>query len=131
MEEILFTRAPLDESVLRSGLEDEECGAFVSFAGIVRRREGEQALESIVYEAYESMAERRLREILERAHSRWGAFHARIAHRLGEVRVGESSVWIGVAAGHRAEAFELCRHLIDELKADVPIWKAEHRPRQS
>ena len=131
MDEILFTRDLLDEEALRAGLQDEEFGAFVSFAGIVRRTEGEQELSSIEYEAYESMAAKRLREILQQAEARWPRFRARVAHRLGRVPVGEASIWIGVAAGHRAEAFELCRHLIDELKAGVPIWKAEHHPRQS
>jgi molybdopterin synthase catalytic subunit len=32
---------------------------------------------------------------------------------------------IAVAAPHRAEAFEACRHAIDALKRSVPIWKKE------
>lgn len=131
MDEILFTSEPLDEARLRTGLEDDEIGAVVSFAGLVRRMEGEQELSAIEYEAYESMAERKLRAILEQARQRWPAFRARIAHRVGPVAVGEASVWIGVASAHRAEAFEICRHLIDQLKASVPIWKAEHHPRRS
>jgi molybdopterin synthase catalytic subunit len=76
------------------------------------------------------MAERAIAAILESAHARWPRFSAVVAHRTGVVPVGETSVWIAVAAGHRAEAFEVARHLIDEVKASVPIWKREHLPEE-
>jgi molybdopterin synthase catalytic subunit len=47
-------------------------------------------------------------------------------HRLGELGLGELAVWVGVASGHRAEAFAACRYIIDEVKHRVPIWKKEH-----
>jgi molybdopterin synthase catalytic subunit len=46
--------------------------------------------------------------------------------RFGELSVGDVSVAIAVSAQHRAEAFEACRHAIERLKEDVPIWKKEH-----
>ena len=46
-------------------------------------------------------------------------------HRTGHLRVGELAVWVGVTAGHRAAAFDACRHIIDEVMARVPIWKKE------
>jgi molybdopterin synthase catalytic subunit len=48
-----------------------------------------------------------------------------VGHRLGEVKVGEASVVIAVSCPHRAEAFDACEFLIDELKKSVPIWKRE------
>ena len=48
-----------------------------------------------------------------------------LAHRLGTVPLGETSVAVAVSTPHRAEAFEACRFAIDELKARVPIWKRE------
>jgi hypothetical protein len=50
----------------------------------------------------------------------------RIVHRLGRLQIGESSVYIAVAAAHRAAAFDACRWLIDTLKTMVPIWKKEY-----
>jgi len=46
-------------------------------------------------------------------------------HRLGEVPRGEPSIAVVAAAGHRAEAFEACRWVIDEAKRRLPIWKKE------
>ena len=49
-----------------------------------------------------------------------------MVHRTGVVPVGEASVAIAVSAGHRGEAFDACRWLIDRLKEIVPVWKKEH-----
>jgi molybdopterin synthase catalytic subunit len=49
-----------------------------------------------------------------------------IAHRIGVVEIGETSVAITISAAHRGEAFEACRFAIDRLKEVVPIWKKEH-----
>ncbi len=48
-----------------------------------------------------------------------------IVHRIGPVRITESSVIIAVSAAHRADAFEACRFAIEEIKKSVPIWKKE------
>ena len=127
-DRVILQAERLDEATLRAELGGEEWGAVVTFAGVVRRTEGDARLRAIDYEAYAGMADKLLAQLLEEAHARWGEFEATVAHRTGEVAVGEPSVWIGVAAGHRAEAFEVARYLIDELKARVPIWKREHLP---
>ena len=128
VDELILCEEPLDEASLRARVGGEEDGAVVSFAGVVRRREGETSLRGIDYEAYAPMARKALEKILAEGHERWGPFQAVVAHRTGEVAVGESSVVIVVATGHRGEAFTICRWLIDELKARVPIWKREHLP---
>lgn len=125
---VLLTREALRPGPLAEGLAGEEDGALVTFSGIVRRREGDLRLRAIDYQAYESMAARQIEMLLADARRRWGVFSAVVAHRTGEVPVGEASVWIGVAAAHRGPAFEVARFLIDELKARVPIWKRAHLP---
>ncbi|MCA9295977.1 MAG: molybdenum cofactor biosynthesis protein MoaE [Phycisphaerales bacterium] len=77
------------------------------------------------YDAYAEMAVARLRELAAQAMSTHGALAVRIHHAIGDVPVGAASVLVQVAAGHRAEAFDACRFLIDALKKDVPIWKQE------
>ena len=77
------------------------------------------------YEAYRPLAERVLRELAEAAVGRFGCRAVRIHHAVCEVPPGEASVLVQVACGHRAEAFDACRFLIDELKAKAPIWKRQ------
>jgi molybdopterin synthase catalytic subunit len=48
-----------------------------------------------------------------------------LIHRVGDLKLGESSVLVVVSAPHRPEAFEAARFGIDALKATVPIWKRE------
>jgi molybdopterin converting factor subunit 1 len=102
-------------------------GAVVSFAGTVRERTGEHRVLRLEYEAYAEMAEATLRRIGEEIAARWPAARAAILHRVGALEVGEVSVAIAVASPHRADAFDGCRHAIERLKEDAPIWKREVR----
>lgn len=102
---------------------DPEAGALVTFSGIVREKEGEATLTHLHYEHYERMAEKEIAKLFESAREKWPVHRLAIFHRTGLVAVGEASVIVAVSAGHRAEAFEAARFLIDELKKSVPIWK--------
>jgi len=106
-------------------LEDLSCGGLCVFEGRVRTHNEGKAVLSLAYECYEPMALRQLARLREEAVRRWDLGRAVLAHRLGAIPIGEAAVWIGVAAAHRAEAFEACRFLIDEVKLKVPIWKRE------
>jgi molybdopterin synthase catalytic subunit len=102
-------------------------GAVVGFLGTVRDRTGEHEVLALEYEAYVEMAERFLRMIGDEIADRWPGARAAIVHRIGRLEVGEASVAIAVASPHRADAFDGCRHAIERLKQDVPIWKKEVR----
>ncbi len=81
---------------------------------------------SVSYDAFIPLAEAALREICEEARVRWGQTLAfTVLHRTGTLQIGETSVLIAVNSAHRAEAFEACRHVIEEIKVRVPIWKKE------
>ena len=80
---------------------------------------------SLRYEVYEEMAQKVMGYIFEEAVKRFPITRARVAHRLGEVPVGATSVLVVVAAAHRGPAFEACRFLLDRLKNEVPIFKRE------
>ncbi len=107
---------------------DPEAGALVTFSGIVRATEGDRTIPHLDYEAFESMALKEMQRLTAAAHARWPLRRIGLVHRFGPVAVGEPSVIVAVSAGHRAEAFEAARFLIDELKKSVPIWKSEPPP---
>lgn len=71
------------------------------------------------------MAKREIHNIIKRARERWDLRHVAISHRIGVVPTTESSVEIAISSSHRREALEACQFAIDELKAQVPIWKKE------
>lgn len=104
-----------------------ECGAECIFLGRTRAESHPThgSLERLTYEAYEPMAKSILTQLARDAVATHGCAAVRIHHAVGEVPLGEASVLIQVAAGHRAEAFAACRMLIDRLKKEAPIWKCE------
>jgi molybdopterin synthase catalytic subunit len=106
-------------------LEDNSAGALSVFIGNVRNRGRSGNVSEIYYEAYSEMAEQKMREIENEAQTKWGIKKLVAIHRIGNIKVGESSIIIGVSSEHRHEAFEACKYIINNVKARVPIWKKE------
>jgi molybdopterin synthase catalytic subunit len=113
-----------DEAVAFVG--DPGSGGTCVFLGTVRDRSASGDVTGLTYEAWEELAVRRLAELGEELFAAWPVRRVALLHRIGDLAVGEVSVVVAVGAAHRAEAFEACRHGIDRLKQDVPIWKKEH-----
>lgn len=107
-------------------LQSDDCGAVNMFVGTVRNHANGKAVEKLVFEAYEPMALKEMKRLAQLAQENWPIKKLVISHVVGEKKIGEPVVFIGVAAGHRDAGFEACRFLIEELKRTVPIWKKEY-----
>lgn len=116
----------IDTAAALEKVKQPEDGAVVVFEGIVRNHSRGRRTLFLEYEAYEPMALKEMESLAEQAHSRFQVRDVAIVHRLGRLKIGETSVLIVVASAHRAAAFEACRWIIDTLKRTVPIWKKEH-----
>ena len=124
---------------LTDRLVTEEDGAVVGFIGRTRvtpgtpapgqeqeaARHAGRAVQSLDYEAHETMATSVLEQIADEVAARFGVDRLAIVHRTGEVPLGDASVAIVAVSPHRDAAFEAARYAIDETKARAPIWKAE------
>lgn len=124
---------------LTDALAVPEDGAVVGFLGRTRSTPGTPApgqeteaarhagrtVESLEYEAHESMALTILATIADEIEARFGVDRLAIVHRTGDVPLGDVSIVVVAAAPHRDAAFEAARYAIDETKARAPIWKAE------
>lgn len=118
---------PLPVGEVHDWLVTPDCGGQVVFTGTVRdHAEGRDDVVGLEYEAYEEVAAERMHAVAAEARVRWPAC-GRIAllHRVGRLDLGDVAVVVGVAAGHRDEAFLAARFCIDTLKSSVPIWKKE------
>lgn len=100
-------------------------GAVIVFVGRVRDHSHGRPVTRLHYEAYGEMAERELSAILEETASRYTLSHLEAVHRTGTLEPGEPSLAIVAAAPHRAAAYEGSRHVIEEIKRRLPIWKRE------
>jgi molybdopterin synthase catalytic subunit len=101
------------------------CGALVLFLGTVRSPSKGRNVLHLDYEAYREMALEKLDEIVDEARSRWDLGGVAVIHRLGRVKVGETSLLIAISSPHRDIAYEASRFILEEIKRDVPIWKKE------
>ena len=104
---------------------DPAAGGTCVFIGTVRDHSTAGDVTGLRYEAWDELATRRLDEIVAELFERWPVRKVAILHRTGDLTVGDASVAIACSAPHRGDAFEACRHGIERLKEDVPIWKKE------
>jgi molybdopterin synthase catalytic subunit len=123
---ILLVHESINPTALVSHVRSGADGAIVTFDGCVRNQSHGRRTLYLDYEAYESMALAKMGEIATEVHAKFPIDRVAIAHRLGRLEIGDTSVFIAVSAPHRAVAFEGCRYAIDTLKRSVPIWKKEY-----
>jgi molybdopterin synthase catalytic subunit len=103
-------------------------GGISVFLGTARDRSKGRDVSGITFDYYDGMAQKKLREIRERALRDFDVIEVLIVHRYGAIEIGENIVLVIVGAEHRAEAFRACKWTIDELKQITPIWKLEQTP---
>ena len=113
---------PLDVEAVRSAVSDPAAGGVCVFVGTVRDHDGGRTVQGLGYSAHPTALDR-MAALARSAAERHDARAVAVVHRVGDLAVGDLAVVAAVATGHRGEAFEACRALIDELKATVPIWK--------
>jgi len=120
-----ITEEPLDVAAHLAAVDDPTMGAVTSFIGTVRDHDPDAAgpVSRLDYSAHPD-AQATLHDIALQA---IGERHALVAvsHRIGPVPVGEAAVVIAVATPHRADAFEVCREVIEQIKRELPVWKRQ------
>ena len=100
-------------------------GAAAVFVGTMRDFNEGDSVQGMTLEHYPGMTERHLEAICSDAAARWPLLATLIVHRVGEIAPGDAIVLVAVWSAHRAEAFEACRHLMEDLKSRAPFWKKE------
>jgi molybdopterin synthase catalytic subunit len=121
----VVTADPIDAAELIRRVRCDADGAVVTFAGVVRDNDAGRSVVGLKYEAYEEMAVAALERICDDVRAQFDVSDIAVAHRLGELAVGEVSVATAVAAPHRDSAYKASREIIERLKREVPIWKRE------
>ena len=120
---------PLSLDALIDLVRDDACGAVATFTGLVRDHDEGRGVATLSYEAHPDAAAI-LREVAERVAERTAAetrddLRVAVVHRVGPLAIGDAAVVAAVASGHRRASFAAVADLVDELKAEVPIWKEQ------
>ncbi len=121
-----LSQKPFNISDFYKGLDNPAAGALSVFQGIVRDHNDGKRVVALEYEAHAELAEKEAEKIFEEAESQFKTIAIRCWHRVGKLKVGDIAVLVGVTAGHRDDAFQACRYIIDEIKKRLPIWKKEY-----
>ena len=107
---------------------DPRVGAVASFIGTVRDVNDAAAVTTMTLEHYPGMTEKSLEAIVAEARGRFDILDALVIHRVGELRPADQIVLVAVTSGHRGDAFDACRFIMDFLKTRAPFWKKERTP---
>jgi molybdopterin synthase catalytic subunit len=114
------TELSVDE--VRDAIADPAAGGEVLFIGTVRDNDADRGVTALSYTAHPSAAAE-IRRVADDMVAKYDVIAIAAVHRTGDLAVGDLAVVVGVSCAHRAEAFNACHAMIDELKASVPIWK--------
>ncbi|MFI6677862.1 molybdenum cofactor biosynthesis protein MoaE [Kribbella sp. NPDC050470] len=115
----------LSSDEVLAAVADPTAGGTVLFIGTVRNHDQEKPVDRLSYEAHPD-ALKHLQTVAERVCEDTAVTALAAVHRTGDLKIGDAAVIVAVAASHRDAAFAACRRLIDDLKAEVPIWKHQH-----
>jgi molybdopterin synthase catalytic subunit len=130
-EHFAVTPDPVDHDAIVASITTPAVGAVCFFSGMVRgstQRDGHlPQVEELHYEAYESMAVAKMKQVAVEIRARYPeVVGIAMVQRVGRLKVGENTVLIACSSGHRdSGCFEAARYGIDRLKEIVPVWKQE------
>jgi molybdopterin synthase catalytic subunit len=113
---------PLSVDEVLAAVADSGAGGTAMFIGTVRDEDHRRAVTGLGYSAHPQAVDR-LRVVMEKIVADYDVRAIAAVHRVGDLEVGDLAVVVAAACPHRDQAFAACRTLIDELKAEVPIWK--------
>jgi molybdopterin synthase catalytic subunit len=125
MPELVYavvTDAPVNIAELSRLVTNPHSGAVVTFCGDVRNHDGGKEVASLLYEIHPSAPEQ-IKLIAESIIGRFEIEKVAVAHRYGNIAIGETAFAVAVSAAHRQAAFDACAAIVDEVKAKLPIWK--------
>ena len=125
MPELVYavvTDAPVHIQELSKLVANPHSGAVVTFCGDVRDHDGGKEVASLLYEIHPS-AQEQIKLITQSIMGRFEIEKVAVAHRYGNIAIGETAFAVAVSAAHRQAAFDACSAIVNEVKAKLPIWK--------
>jgi len=118
----------IDLATAQKFITSSKCGASIYFVGTVRDQNNDKKVTGITYDSHDALVIKSFKEIYKEAETKFqfNNIAVFIEHIKGYAALGDTSIIIGVACKHRAQAYEFSRYIIEEIKKRTPIWKKEH-----
>lgn len=127
LEQTLFkiVDTPIVVEEVSDKVKSRNAGAITVFIGTVRELTKGKKTLSLEYQAYETMAVKKLAQIGDEINEKWPEAIVAITHRVGRLAISDIAVVIAVSSPHRKVAYEANEYAIERIKQIVPIWKKE------
>lgn len=122
---LTLTYTPLSPTTPFTQISSPRAGANLLFLGTTRDTFNDRPVSQLSYTSYPPLAFKTLMRIAEEAVETHQLEGVSVAHRLGEVPIGEVSIVVGVSAGHRGPAFEGGEQVLERCKEGLEVWKKE------
>jgi len=122
MDKVFVTDQVISATHLATLVQGSKSGAVVTFSGDVRNHDGGKDVSTLTYEIHPS-AKDVLKSVVSEVAARFAINDVAVAHRYGDIAIGECAFAVVVSADHREAAFEACGALVNEVKEKLPIWK--------
>ncbi|WP_026536239.1 molybdenum cofactor biosynthesis protein MoaE [Arthrobacter sp. H14] len=120
----LVSAEPLSLETALAAVSSDECGAVVSFSGVIRDHDGGREVERLSYSSHPT-AGAVIQRLADEAAAAHPGVRLWVGHRIGDLQIGDTALVCAAAAAHRRAAFEACSMLVERVKAEVPIWKEQ------
>ena len=107
MPELVYavvTDVPVHIQELSKLVANPHSGAVVTFCGDVRDHDGGKEVASLLYEIHPSAPEQ-IKLITESIIGRFEIEKVAVAHRYGDIAIGETAFAVAVSAAHRQAAY--------------------------
>jgi molybdopterin synthase catalytic subunit len=125
IRQVGISESPLNVEQALRVVSGPAVGGIALFVGTVRNSDHGADVVSLDYTQHPSALDV-LTKCAEETADRHDVLAIAVEHRVGHLEVGDIAVVVAVGAVHRGEALAACAHLINTLKAEVPIWKEQH-----
>jgi len=108
-----------------ANLRPGQYGATACFVGSMRDFNIDEKVTAMTLEHYPQMTQAFLDKLCSESIQTYELDDCLIIHRVGLIKPAEPIVLTVAWSSHRAQAFDACRYLMEELKARAPFWKKE------
>ncbi len=118
----VITEAPVHIAELSKLVANPKSGAVVTFSGEVRNHDAGKEVTSLSYEIHPT-ASQQIELITKEVIKDFDIEKVAVAHRYGDIAIGETAFAVAVSAAHRQAAFDACSAIVNAVKEKLPIWK--------
>ncbi|MEI7541042.1 MAG: molybdenum cofactor biosynthesis protein MoaE [Actinomycetes bacterium] len=118
----VVTEAPVHIAELSKLVANPKSGAVVTFSGEVRNHDAGKEVTSLSYEIHPT-ASQQIELITKEVIKDFDIEKVAVAHRYGDIAIGETAFAVAVSAAHRQAAFDACSAIVNAVKEKLPIWK--------